>query len=172
MPEIDEEPLAAKTLVSRPTDPRPPAGLHDAMTHGVPAVTVPPQEEQTPEVFTAYTCLWLPFDPGQELLGDFADDLYMWIQDVAEENAWQLADLDVRSDYIIVSLSAPEKVPPDAIIAHFMDETAHRSAEYYPDIVNGGTLWTDGYYVVSPPRELTEREIARFITYQRQAQLG
>ncbi len=176
VPEMDDEPPAAKTLPNRPTDLRPPVGLRESLVQGELYDEQPipsrPVEDSAPQTFTAYTCLWLPFDPGQELLGNLADDLYMWIQDIVEENAWQLEELDVRSDYVVVSLSAPEKVLPDTIIAHLMAETASRTAEYYPDELNGSALWTDGYYVVSPPRELTEREIARFITYQRQAQLG
>jgi len=50
-----------------------------------------------------------------------------------------------------------------------MNETAQRTADYYPDVVNGTPLWANGYYFVAPPRELSDREIARFITFQQQS---
>jgi CheY-like chemotaxis protein/REP element-mobilizing transposase RayT len=173
--ELPEEPPAAKTLPSRPTDLRPPAGLREAVAaHPSAAVEeslpVPPVEDAGP--YTGYTCLWLPRDPGQELLGDFADALYQWIMDIADDSAWELHHLDIRPDYLVLSLSVPQKTLPDAAVTLLMDETARRSAKYFPDVVPGVALWADGYYVVAPPRELSEREIARFITYQRQAQLG
>jgi REP element-mobilizing transposase RayT len=130
-----------------------------------------PQEEETGP-YTTYTCVWLPRDPGQELLGHFADALREWIVDIVDSSAWELHHLDIRPDYLVLSLSVPQKTLPDAAVTLLMDETARRSAKEFPNVVDGGTLWADGYYVVAPPRDLTEREIARFVTYQRQAQLG
>jgi DNA-binding response OmpR family regulator/REP element-mobilizing transposase RayT len=174
--EVAEEPPAATTQPSRPTALRPPAGLYEAVAARPPvaeAELVPgpsPEEEAGP--YTAYTCLWLPRDPGQELLGHFADSLREWILEIVDASAWELHDLDIRPDYLVLSLSVPQKTLPDTAVALLMDETARRSAKDFPNVVNGGTLWADGYYVVAPPRPLSEREIARFITYQRQAQLG
>jgi hypothetical protein len=71
-----------------------------------------------------------------------------------------------------LSLRVPQKLLADEVMAQLMDETTRLSADYFPDLANGDPLWADGYYVVSPPRALTDREIARFITYQRQAQIG
>jgi len=72
-----------------------------------------------------------------------------------------------------VSLCVPQKTPPDDVITHLMDETTHRTAALYPELIDGyRPLWADGYYLVMPPRDLSDREIARFITYQRQAQIG
>jgi CheY-like chemotaxis protein/REP element-mobilizing transposase RayT len=176
VPEEVDEPPAAKTEPSRPTAPRPPAGLHEAVATLPPVAEAElvagplPDEEAGP--YTTYTCLWLPRDPGQELLGYFADALREWIVDIVDDSAWELHHLDIRPDYLVLSLSVPQKTLPDTAVTLLMDETARRSAREFPDVVNGGALWADGYYVVAPPRELSEREIARFITYQRQAQLG
>jgi REP element-mobilizing transposase RayT len=180
---VPEESEAASTLPSRPTDLRPPTGLHDVVYEPETieeAEQIAEEEEiETPErpprpegPYTAYTCLWLLNDPRQELLGDFADELLYWIGDIAEENAWDIDYLDIQADYVMVSLRVPHKTLPDSVVGLMMDETAQRSADYYPDMVSDPySLWADGYYVVTPPRTLTEREIARFITYQRQAQI-
>jgi len=172
--EADIEPEAARTQTSRPTALKPPPELRAALAP--PPETVEAEEEAParPEgPYAAYTCLWIPRDPALELLGDYADELYNWIQDVAEENMWDLEALDVRPDYVALTISVPLKTLPDSVIRTLMNETADRSAMYYPDEVpSAAEFWAGGYYVVTPPRALTDREIARFITYQRQAQLG
>jgi DNA-binding response OmpR family regulator len=168
------EPPAAKTTPSHPTGIRPPEGLRDIVGEQEPvAETVPPVspgEESGPSA--AYTCLWLPFDPGLELQGDLVSGLSTWLYDIAQENAWQLEDLDVWPDYLILTVSVPQKLLADDVMTRLMDESSRLGAEHFPDLVSEGSLWADGYYVVSPARPLTEREIARFITYQRQSQLG
>jgi len=79
----------------------------------------------------------------------------------------------VNADFIAVSLCVPQKAQPDEVITQLMDETTHRSSALHPEWLDGyQPLWADGYYLVMPPRDLSDREIARFITYQRQAQIG
>jgi REP element-mobilizing transposase RayT len=174
------EPPAARTLPSRPTDMKPPPGwdktVEDKAVEEQAAVaeeSVPARPEPEEEVvYAAYTAMWLPADPTLELLDDLADGLAAWIEDIAADSAWELDDLAVFPDYVLVALRAPQTILPDDAIMRLMDETARLSQEAFPEVANGGPLWTDGYYVVSPSRELSEREVARFITYQRQAQLG
>jgi DNA-binding NarL/FixJ family response regulator/REP element-mobilizing transposase RayT len=166
------EPPAAQTRPSRPTDLRPPVGLREAVAETAPEEGSAPvgssAEDEGP--YTAYTCLWLPRDPGLELQGDLVSALSTWIPDAAQENQWEVEELDIWPDYVLMTLRVPQKLLPDDIIVRLMDETTHRWAGDFPDLAAGGPLWCDGYYVVSPARALTDREIARFITYQRQSQ--
>ncbi len=166
----DDIPPAARTLPSRPTNAAPPPGLRGAVA-GQELGDLPPRPARDDEPYTAYTALWLPYDPGQELSGELAGSLEDWIRDIAEESAWKLVAMQVHPDYIALTLSAPQKLSPDSVITHLMDRTADRAADEYPDLANGGPLWTDGYYVVTPPRDLTDREIARIVTVQRNAQM-
>ncbi len=171
VPEAPEHP-AASTLPSRPTGLKPPAGLHDqaAVDAALEAVqpVQPSSEDEGP--YTAYTCMWLPYDPGLELTGELVSGLSEWLHDIARENVWDLDDLTIWPDYVLLSLRVPQKLLPDDVIMRLMEESSRRSAEFYPELVNSHPLWSTGYYVVSPPRELTDREIARFMTYYRQAQ--
>ncbi len=175
IPETPESP-AAITTPSRPTGLRPPEGLRETVAEqdtasaaeDIPARTA--GDESGP--YTAYTCLWLSSDPGLELQGDLVSGLSTWLQDLTQQNAWELEELDIWPDYLLLTLSVPQKLLPDDVMARLMDETSRLSVDYFPDLVREGPLWADGYYVVSPARALTEREIARFITYQRQSQLG
>jgi DNA-binding response OmpR family regulator len=168
------EPPAAETTPSRPTGLRPPEGLRDAVEEQeveAESISAPPGGEETGPA-TAYTCLWLPFDPGLELQGDLVGGLSMWLQDITEQNAWELEELDILPDYLLLTVSVPQKLLADDVMVRLMEETTRRSADDFPDLAVEGSLWADGYYVVSPARPLSEREIARFITYQRQSQLG
>ncbi len=154
---------------------RPPPGLREAAgdAPAAPDEQMPSRPPEDQVTYTAYGCLWLPFDPGLELVGELAEALYGWIEAIAEESAWELDGLDILGDYVAVAVRVPDTLQPDDVIGHLMDETARRAASAFPQAIQaGGKVWTDGYYVVSPPRDLSEREIARFITYQRQAQLG
>ncbi|MBN1681214.1 MAG: transposase [Anaerolineae bacterium] len=170
-PAVDEdEPEAARTSPSRPTDIRPPDELRAPRGVAQESVSTAESAPQEQEPAAVYTCLWIPYDPKLEMVGDFADALYHWILDVAEDEHWQIEEVDIQPEYITLSVEIPHKVLPAQAVTLFMDETARRSAEVYPDVVHGAPVWTGGYFVVDPPRELSEREIARFITYQRQAQ--
>src|SRR5690606_12912254 len=116
---------------------------------------------------------WMPRDPGQELVGDFAEDLREGVFEIGAEHGWRVDTVEVNADFIAVSLCVPQKAQPDEVITQLMDETTHRSSALHPEWLDGyQPLWADGYYLVMPPRDLSDREIARFITYQRQAQIG
>lgn len=162
-PAEDDAAPAAATTPSRPTDLRAPAGLRGGEGQR--------RARKEDEPRTTYTALWLPRDPGQELTGDLADALYEWIGDVADDRAWDLQQVTIHEDYVALTLSAPQKLSPDRVITHLMDETAARVAEEFPGAGNGKPLWTDGYFVVTPPRDLNERDISRIITVQRNAQI-
>jgi len=169
--DIPFERAVERTQPSRPTDLHPPRGWREA-PHATGVATQTAEEtapREDPGPTTGYTCLWVPYDPGLELRGDFADEIYHWIGDIAEAEQWHIHDLDVQPDYVMLSLEIPQKTRPDVAITRLMNETAQRTADYYPDVVNGTPLWANGYYFVAPPRELSDREIARFITFQQQS---
>ncbi|MBN1201715.1 MAG: response regulator [Anaerolineae bacterium] len=178
----DEETAArpeAATLPSRPTEPKPPRDMYKALGETLDtgaqeqlAAAAPPVEEPANVPYIGYACLWLPDDdPTLELTGTFADDLHTWIEEIAEENAWEVEHLDVQADFVQLALRVPSDTLPDSAVAHLMTETTQRCQTSYPDVVRKrADLWASGYYVTTPPRALTEREIASFITFQRQSQ--
>lgn len=164
------EPEASTTHASRPTDLRAPEGLRPAP----PAAEQPAPAPRRPDTpYTGYTVLWLPWDPRLELGGSYAQALAGWIEDIAEERAWVIDELTIESDYVRLVIQVPQKSLPDDVLHTLFDETARLTQEHFPELIDGaGRLWANGYYVVTPPRELSEREIGRFITYQRQAQMS
>lgn len=164
------EPPTSVTHPSRPTDLRAPEGLRaPPAPHEQPAPTPRSPRPDTP--YASYTVLWLPWDPRLELSGEYAQALRGWIESVAQERAWDIDAIAIETDYVQLAIQVPQKSLPDGVIHTLFDETARRTAEHFPELIDGaGRLWANGYYVVTPPRELSEREIGRFITYQRQAQ--
>lgn len=171
----DEEPPASKTQPSRPTDLRPPQGLRTAVQVGQEGEEEVVEVEEAPradEPSIGYTCVWLPHSAGPGLNDDLADELPGWLDALAANKVWNVHDVAVYEDYVTVSLEVPFKTLPDDVIVEMMDETTARCAEQLPDLLSAsGLLWSDGYYVVSPPRELTEREIMSFVTYHTQSQV-
>lgn len=160
-----------ETLPSRPTEMTPPPGLQQQV--GAAPDDLPPRPKSAEdETYTGYTALWMPNDPGVELIGSFADALYNWIYAAADAAEWELDTLDVQADYVRLTVSTPQKLSPDEVIGALMRETAQRTWESFPDVARHGALWTDGYYLVTPPRDLTDREIMRITTVQRNAQLN
>jgi len=166
------EPPAAITRPARPTDLRAPEGLR---TPPAPREQVAPAAPapRADKSYAGYTLLWLPWDPRLELSGAFGQALAGWIETIAAQRAWDIDALAVETDYVQVALKVPQKNLPDGVIHTLFDETARRAEEHFPELINSaGRLWANGYYVVTPPRALTDREIGRFITVQRQAQTG
>jgi CheY-like chemotaxis protein/REP element-mobilizing transposase RayT len=170
LPELPEAPAAR-------TKPRRPEGFEarlDAVAEvEVQAESEPPPlsaaSESDPGPYASYTCLWMPHDSRLELRGEFADSLGDWLEDAVGAERWRLEALDVQTDYVLLSVDVPQTMRPDQAIARLMAVTAQRSAEEFPDLAFGQPLWADGYYFVTPPRDLTDREITRFLALQRQS---
>lgn len=161
----DESP-AEKTRPNRPTITalRPPtAAERDA-----------PQRASRPveEPYASYTALWMPHDPGLEIDDDLADAIRDWVFAAADANVWDVLDILVEPDYVALTISAPQKFSPDNVVNALMSETAARIEEDFPSLGAARPLWADGYYVVTPPRALTDREIMRIMTVQRNAQMS
>lgn len=157
---------AARTQPSRPTALKPPSGLRE-MAAAQPAPPPPADEEATPLV--GYTVLLIPDDPRVELRDELAEALSAWLPEIAAEAGWEAQDVDVQADYVVMTLGVPENLSPDTAITQIVGHSTERVREAWSEL-GEAPLWANGYYVVTPPRPLTEREIARVLTVQRNAQ--
>lgn len=173
MPELPDAGGEAPAARTRPRRPELPEAEPDPVAVAEVTGVAAPAQDDGPEAaegpYTGYTCLWIPHDSRLELRGEFADSLKGWIVDAAAEDRWRVLALDVQTDCVLVSLDVPQKVHPDQAIARLMAATAQRSAGEFPDLAFGQPLWADGYYFTAPPRDLSDREVARFLNFQRQA---
>ncbi|MGQ9851164.1 MAG: transposase, partial [Aggregatilineaceae bacterium] len=159
-----EEPPAARTRPRRPQPPEPEPTAPEIAPAEVAVAEAPPAAPP----MVGYTCLWIPHDPRLELRGEFAHELMGWLEEITRQEGWRVQALAIHTDYVQMSLEVPQTLQPDQVIAQLMALTAERSAAEFPDLAFGQPLWADGYYLVTPPRDLSDREIARFITLQRQ----
>ena len=129
--------------------------------------------EPEPRQLATYTCVWALRDARARLDSEQEDSLKGWLGEVAAAHHWRIADVIVRPDYINVLVEAPGADSPAKVVEALMDATSSRLLAAYPDRLvarHGQGLWADGYYVVTPGRALSEREIARFLSYQRREQ--
>ncbi len=171
VPEVPELP-AARTRPRRPSLPSAQAAVAEPEAVEPVAVAVPEPEAPAPPPpapTVGYTCLWIPHDPRLELRGEFAQELAGWLKEFAQQEGWAVEALAIHSDYVQMTLGLPQSLQPDQVMTRLMAATAERSAAEFPDLTFGQPLWADGYFFVTPPRELSDREIARFITFQRQS---
>lgn len=152
------------TLLSRPTDPRPPDGLHNATAQPVeaepPAVVennTPPQVEGP---YIGYSFVWLP--RVNALSTDMAGVLLDWINAIAAGHSWQIQGVEAQPSYVTVQISLPASDTPTSAVETLMQETAARADDT--------SLWADAYYIVTPSRAVTQQEIANFMEYRRSAQ--
>lgn len=160
------EPPAARTRPRRPSLPdAQPAAVEAARAETAVAEAAVAEEAPVPAI--GYTCLWLPHDPRLELRGELATELSRWLEECAQQEGWQVQALTIQTDYVQITVDVPQNQQPDQVMARLMTATAGRSAAEFPDLAFGQPLWADGYYFVTPPRALSDREIARFITFQR-----
>lgn len=122
---------------------------------------------------TSYTCVWTLRDSRTHLDAEQEESLKAWLNEVAGAYRWRIQAADIRPEYINLEVEAPSADSPSRVVEALMDATSNRMLEAYAGRLvarPGQGLWADGYYVVTPSRRLTEREIARFISYQRREQ--
>jgi CheY-like chemotaxis protein/REP element-mobilizing transposase RayT len=164
-------PEGAVTLVSRPTDLRPPTGLHEAPTYGAasalaaaepthePEDTVP-RVEPKPEVpHASYAFVWLP--RAGQLAPEVGEMLPSWLNDIAGQHDWRIEGTEVQPNYVTLQVSIPTHETPTETVEVLMRETSTHAMQ--------SMIWADAYYIVSPGRAVTQQEIADFISYQREA---
>ncbi len=160
-PPASTEPPAAITLLSRPTDLRPPEGLRQATAEASEAAagTVQSEPPRAEGPYAVYTFVWLPqegtLDP------DLAELLVGWLVGVIDTHTWQLEGMDIQRSYVAAQISIPANESPSATIETLLHETAERAGQ--------GALWADAYYIVAPGRAVTDQEIAQFVEFQRSA---
>ncbi len=146
-----------QTLMSRPTDLRPPEGLREAL----PAVPTEAEVAAVPRSegpYSAYAFVWLP--RAGQLAPDRTAMVLSWLDEIAAMHAWQVEGVEVQAAYIAIQVSVPANEMPSTTVETLMSATAARAGD--PE------LWADAYYIVSPGRAVTQQEIANFMGYRRE----
>lgn len=159
---LPEAPPAATTSPSRPTDLKPPADLRKA-TSTADAVTKPPREDGN---YTGYALVWLIQNQTLSIDETFKDALSTWLARIADEELWDIVDLDIQEGWVNVHIEVPAKTLPSAIATTFMRQTEQATYDAYADLrAQAAPIWSESYSILTPGRLMDEREIERFIRY-------
>jgi CheY-like chemotaxis protein len=144
---------AAQTLLSRPTDLRPPEGLRQVVgdATGQEAVAAAPA---VPLVL--YSVLLAP------RAGMFNADEFplvpLWLTEACLEHGIHVEGVEAQPTFMTFQVGLGPTDAPNLVIRAIMDSSETTAKR---------TLWADGYYIASSNRALTQQEITQFLKLQK-----
>lgn len=112
-----------------------------------------------------YTFIWLLDDPMLELSESVARQLVFWLETQLNSLYWTVYKLEVHADFIYLYADIPGEANPSELIRGLMNRSkkiALSEDETLPE-----DLWADAYLVLTPGRDMTDREIQRFLNFAR-----
>jgi hypothetical protein len=72
----------------------------------------------------------------------------------------------VRDDFVYLHADVPGEAPPFEVVRDLQKRAAEIARKQNPAL-GKGNLWSDGYLIVSPGRELDDGEIMQYIQFER-----
>jgi DNA-binding NarL/FixJ family response regulator/REP element-mobilizing transposase RayT len=139
VPEVVEEPPAPEP---------PPAAI-------VPAPDVP---------VAAYSYLWMLDNPDAPLDENARQAISAGL--TKQLRGWVIQALQVDEDYVYLLADVPGETPSQEVMRDLKQRSAELVHAVNPD-VEPDRLWADGYFILTPGRELSVEEIQEFINFQR-----
>lgn len=121
----------------------------------------------------SYTCLLIPRFSSHFLIGDLADRLPGWMQQICISFGWRLEFINVKPDYLQWIMG----VPPATSTAYFMKAIRQQTSlfifEEFPRIKRenvSNDFWAPGYLIYFGAQPHPVDVIRRFIQQTRQQQ--
>ena len=121
-----------------------------------------PYEEDLRQPFAF---VWMLSDPALLLQKWVAQQLVFWLEVQLNSLGWSIHRLDVHQDFIYLRADVPGRASPDMLVRTVM-ERAEKIA-ISEDQRLPRELWADAYLVLQPGREVSERELERFLQFVR-----
>ena len=112
-----------------------------------------------------FAFVWLVDDPTRLLQKPVAEQLVFWLEVQLNSLDWQIHRLDVHHDFIYLRADAPGRASPDSLVRTVMDRA--RQIACSEDAALPRDLWADAYLVLQPGRDMSERELQRFLHFAR-----
>ena len=112
-----------------------------------------------------YTFIWLVDDLQVQISVEVAKKLIFWLEVQLNGLHWTVFKLDVHQDFIYLHADVPGDTQPSALVRDLMERSlkiAMSEDDSLPE-----DLWADAYLVLTPGRDLTDREIQRFLNFAR-----
>ncbi len=154
------EAQAETTLLSRPTDLRPPEGLQEAIESSMPPAAIEPVPPRAVGPLAPYAFVWLP--QKGTLSPDLAGLMISWLNEIATLHGWKIEATEVQPAHVSLQINIPANEVPSSAVEALMRETAARA--------DMPQLWADAYYIVPSDRPVTQQEIAHFALYRQTAE--
>ncbi len=121
----------------------------------------------------SYACLLIPKFSAHYLIGDIAESLREWMQQICLSFEWRLQDLRIRPEYMQWVLFVPPATTPTRCIRTVREQTSRLIFEDFPHIRRENLskdFWAPGYLVLIGPTPLPPEMINEFISLTRQQQ--
>ncbi len=125
-------------------------------------LTETPSESESKQPFAF---VWLVDDPARLLLQPVAEQLVFWLEIQLNSLNWQIKRLDVHQDFIYLCADVPGRDSPDTLVRTVMDRA--RQIACAEDSSLPQDLWADAYLVLQPGRDMSDRELQRFLQFAR-----
>lgn len=112
-----------------------------------------------------FTFIWLVDSFEVQLSEHVAQQLVFWLQVQLNSLHWTTLKLEVHQDFVYLHADVPGDFSPSVLIRNLMERSAkiaHSEDEALPE-----DLWADAYLVLTPGRDMTDREIQRFLNFAR-----
>ncbi len=138
-----------------------------------PAADAPPAAADSPATAAApaadshqpFAFVWLLADATRRLPKNVAQQLVFWLEVQLNKLNWKIHRLDVHQDFISLYADVPGETTPETLIHTVMENS--RQIACAEDVTLPKKLWADAYLVLQPGREMSERELQRFLQFAR-----
>ncbi len=140
--------------------------LDAAPANDAPAATSEkPTSSPAADARQPFAFVWLVDDPTRTLQKQVAEQLVFWLEVQLNSLNWKIHRLDVHHDFIYLRADVPGRASPAALVRTVMERA--RQIACSEDAALPSDLWADAYLVLQPGRDMSERELQRFLQFAR-----
>lgn len=148
---------------------------HDSSHSGVVGDSEPivfePLDQNTYDLF--YTCILIPRFESHYLMGDLAQNLPDWLQQICISFGWRLEQVTIKPDYMQWILRVPPATSTAYFIKSIRQHTSIRIFGEFPRLKNENLskdFWSPGYLISAGAQPYSPEAIRTFIRQTRRQQ--
>ena len=121
----------------------------------------------------AYTCVLIPRLPEHHLVGELAEYLSNWVNELSVAFGWRLDHLSVRPNYLHWRAISPPDYPPASMVLDMKTRISERIFDKFLRLKTAnpsGKFWADGHLIVNGRDKLSQQLLQDFINATRSRQ--
>ncbi len=121
----------------------------------------------------SYACLLIPRFSSHFLMGDVAEDLRLWMQQICLSFSWRLDHIMIQREYLEWILSVPPATSPSGCIRTIREQTSRQIFADFPHYKRENLskdFWAPGFLVLGGSSPLPLELINQHILMTRQQQ--